>query len=395
MADYKKEKCTLLIPKVLDAHLPLLQYVFYQSSYAPVIMEETDGILEIGKQYIQSDICYPAILIAGQMIKVLQTGRYNTKHTAVLAPDFLRGCLNAAYVPVIRKALDEAGFSDVQVLSLSGEGTENRLLITEDMFLKAVVALFYGDLLMLLANQTEPYEKYGGLTGMLASYWTQILSEDLREVEYLSERNVINRFREIVQDFGRMEKVDRKVLKVGIVGELYVKYRRMENRDLEHYLKGQRCEYYINGLTWYVLFYIENYLLSNKTAINDSYSALFQHLLKLQREMVKILQEHGFYCMDAYDVFKKRAAEYVKCHCGAGDGWLIGAEFTQLAENGYERILCGQPLKCLVSPVCGRGLYPSIQRKFPDVRYVSMDYDTDSDDDCMEKQIRMLLTECQ
>lgn len=393
MADYKKEKCTLLIPKVLDAHLPLLKYVFYQSSYTPVIMEETEGILEIGKQYIQSDICYPAILIAGQMIKTLQSGEYNTKHTAVLIPDFLRGCLNAAYVPVIRKALEETGFSEVQVLSLSGE--ENRLSITADMFLKAVAALFYGDLLMLLVNQTEPYEKYEGLTGMLASYWAQILSEDLRETEYLSERNIISRFREIVQDFGGMEKVDRKVLKVGIVGELYVKYCRMGNRDLGHYLKGQRCEYYINGLTWYVLFYIENYLFSMGSAITNSYSALFQHLLRLQREMVNILQEHGFYCMDAYDIFKKRAAEYVRCRCNAGDGWLIGAEFTQLAGSDYDRILCGQPLKCLVSPVCGRGLYSSMKRKFPDVRYVSVDYDTDCDDDCMEKQIQMLLTGCQ
>lgn len=395
MADYKKEKCTLLIPQVLDAHLPLLKYAFYQSSYAPVIMEEMEGILEIGKQYIQSDICYPAILIAGQMIKTLQTSKYNTKHTAVLAPDFLRGCLNAAYVPIIRKALDEAGFSDVQVLSLSGEEEENRLPITADMFLRAVAALFYGDLLMLLANQTEPYEKYEGLTRMLVSYWTQIISEDLRENEYLSERIIISRFREIVQDFGRMERADRNVLKVGVVGELYVKYCRMGNRDLEHYLKEQSLEYYINGLTWYVLFYIENYLLSIKTAINDSYSALFQHLLKLQREMVKILREHGFYCMDTYDIFKKRAAEYVSCRCGAGDGWLIGAEFTQLAGSGYDRILCGQPLKCLVSPVCGRGLYPSIKRKFPDVRYVSVDYDTNCDNDSMKRQIQMLLTGCQ
>ena len=389
----EKEQYTLLIPKVLDAHLPLLKYAFYRSSYIPVIMEETDGILKIGKQYIQSDICYPAILIAGQMIKTLQSGEYNTKHTAVLVPDFLKGCLNEAYIPIIRKALDEAGFSDVLVLSLSGE--ENRLPITTDMFLRAVAALFYGDLLMLLVNQTEPYEKYEGLTGMLASYWTQILSEDLREAEYLSERYIVSRFREIVQDFNSMEKTGHRVLKVGIVGELYVKYCRMGNRDLEHYLKGQSCEYYINGLTWYVLFYIENYLLSSETAINDSYSALFRHLLKLQKEMVKILWQYGFYCMDAYDVFKKRAEEYVRCRCGAGDGWLIGAEFAQLAKSGYDRILCGQPLKCLVSPVCGRGLYPSIKRKFPEVKYVSMDYDANYDADGMKRQIQMLLTGCQ
>lgn len=392
MADHKKEKYTLLIPKVLDAHLPLLKYAFYSGPYELVIMEETDGILELGKRYIHCDICYPAVLIAGQMIKTLQSGEYDVRHTAVLAPDFLKGCLNSAYIPIIRKALDAAGFPDVQVISLKGDKEENSLPITADMFLRAVAALYYGDLLMLLTNQTEPYEKHEGLTEMLAAYWTQILSEDLRWSGALSERDIISRFREIVQDFARVEKTERNALKVGVVGELYVKYCRLGNRNLEHYLKGQNCEYYINGLTWYMLFYIENNLLSENTTVTDSYSDLFQHFLRLQREMVKILKEQGFYCMDAYDTFRKKAEEYVNCRCDAGDGWLIGAEFVHLALSGYDRIICGQPLGCLVSPVCGRGLYSAIEKKFPDVRYVSVDYDADCDDNSMRNQVQILLT---
>lgn len=395
MVQNEKEEYTLLVPQVLDYHMPLLKYAFHSSPCNPVIMEETDGILELGKQYIHCDICYPAILIAGQIIKTLQSGEYDAKHTAVLAPDFLNGCLNSAYIPIIRNALDEAGFLDVRVISLKGDKEENSLPLTADLFLRAVAALYYGDLLMLLTNQTEPYEKHEGLTGMLAAYWTQIVSEDLRWSGAISENDIIRRFREIVQDFARMEKTDRDVLKVGIVGELYVKYCRLGNRDLVHYLKGQNCEYYMNGLTWYVLFSMENDLLSKNVAAADSYSALFQHFLKLQKEMVKILREHGFYCIDAYDVFKEKAEKHVHCRCDAGDGWLIGAEFIHLALNGYNRIICGQPLGCLVSPVCGRGLYSAIQQQFPDVRYVSVDYDADCNDNSMRNQIQMLLTDCQ
>lgn len=395
----QNEKYTLLIPAMLDAHFPLLKYAFYSRKYRPVIMEETEGITNLGLKYAHNDLCYPGILIVGQILKTLQSGKYDVNRTVILEPQAGDACRGSNYIPMIRKALDDAGFFMVPVISLNVTGLEKKhnLPITPDLLIRAVAAAYYGDLLMILSNQIEPYESNAGDTKKISDKWIGILAADLKQGKRLSGRSMKKRFAEIIQDFKRISRSDKHVLKLGVVGELYIKYCHLGNWNLEKFLKGQNCEYYINGITWYALYYMDTHLLSEggvprKGPAAKTVKKVFQYFLDLQKAMVQALTEQGFYCMDAYDIFKQKAEGYVTYQCSIGDGWLIGAEFANHALNGYNRIICGQPFGCLPSHVCGRGLYPAICRKLPDTQYISVDYDASGTDTLVKSRIRMLLS---
>lgn len=393
-----KEKYTLLIPAMLDAHFPLLKYAFYSKKYRPVIMEETEGITNLGLKYVHNDLCYPAILITGQILKTLQSGKYDLEKTVILEPQAGDACRGSNYIPVIRKALDAAGFSMVPVISLNVTGLEKKhsLPVTLDLLFRAVAAAYYGDLLMILSNQIMPYEEHFGETKKMKEKWLAILAEEIKSGDNLTFKKMKLRFWQIIEDFARIQRKNETHLKVGIVGELYIKYCHLGNWNLEEYLQKQKCEYYINGITWYALYYMDTHLLSEGGQSRQGIKAkgmlqIFNCFLELQREMVNALKEHGFYCMNAYDVFKKKAEGYVTYQCTIGDGWLIGAEFANHALNGYNRIICGQPFGCLPSHVCGRGLYPAIRRKLPDTQYISVDYDASGTDTLLKSRIQMLL----
>lgn len=395
----QNEKYILLIPAMLDAHFPLLKYAFYSRKYHPVIMDETEGITNLGLKYVHNDLCYPGILIVGQILKTLKSGRYDVNHTVILEPQAGDACRGSNYIPMIRKALDDAGFTMVPVISLNVTGLEKKhsLPITPDLLIRAVAAAYYGDLLMILSNQTEPYESNTGDTKRMSDKWMQILSNDLKTGQNLYGKSIKKRFLEIVKDFKEIPKTERKLLKIGVVGELYIKYCKLGNWNLEKYLKEQNCEYYINGITWYALYYMDTHLLSEagtekKGAVVSMERKIFEYFLDLQRVMVDAMRSYGFYSMDAYDVFRQKAEGYVTYQCSIGDGWLIGAEFANHALNGYNRIICGQPFGCLPSHVCGRGLYPAIRRKLPDTQYISVDYDASGTDTLVKSRIRMLLS---
>lgn len=390
---------TMLIPALFDAHFPLLKYAFYSGEYRPVIMEEAEGLTEQAFPYTKNELCYPVTLMIGQILKTLQGGAYDLNRTVVLQPQLREICPGAGYVSMIRKALDLAGFSMVPVVSLNHTGLKNtkKLPVNADLLLRGVAAVYYGDLLMILSNQTKPYENQTGDTERISRKWMDILSEDIKNGKRLSVSGIRERFSEIIQDFRDIVRTKRPVSKIGVVGELYVKYCHLGNRDLEAFLRKQDCEYYINGITWYALYYMDAHMLSEenvkkKGAVSKSYGRIFQSFLELQRQMVMLLKKNGFYCMDAYDVFKKKAEEFVSGHCTAGDGWLIGAEFANHALNGYNRIICGQPFGCLAGHVCGNGLYPGLRRKLPDTQYVSVDYDADGTDLQAESRIQLLLS---
>lgn len=393
------ETYTLLIPAMLDAHFPLLKYAFFSRKYHPVIMDEYEGIAGLGLKYTHNDLCYPAILIIGQILKTLKSGKYDVNKTVILEPQAGDACRGSNYIPVMRKALDDAGFPMVPVISLNVTGLEKKhsLPIIPSMLFRAVAAAYYGDLLMILSNQTEPYEKHAGDTKALNDKWIKLLSEDIKQGKNLSVKSIKKRFTEMIEDFKTVEKEDKKLLKIGVVGELYIKYCHLGNWNLERYLKQENCEYYINGITWYALYYMDTHLLSeggiSKNGVAAAVeNAVFRYFLDLQKDMTGKLKENGFYSMDAYDEFKKKAEGYVNYQCSIGDGWLIGAEFANHALNGYNRIICGQPFGCLPSHVCGRGLYPAIRRKLPDTQYISVDYDSSGTDTLVKSRIKMLLS---
>ncbi|MBR1866686.1 MAG: 2-hydroxyacyl-CoA dehydratase, partial [Lachnospiraceae bacterium] len=194
------ETYTLLIPAMLDAHFPLLKYAFYSEEYRPVIMEEAEGLTQTAFTYVQNELCYPVILMIGQTLKALQSGEYDLNRTVVLEPQIRDVCRGVNYIPMLRDALDNAGFSMVPVLSLNVTKLENirNLPVTTDLLLRAVAAAYYGDLLMILSNQTKPYENHIGDTERISEKWKKTLAEDLKHGNRLSLSGIRERFSEII-----------------------------------------------------------------------------------------------------------------------------------------------------------------------------------------------------
>lgn len=200
-----KKKINLLIPAMLDFHFPLLKYAFCSGNYNAVILDYSENIAEIGLRYSHNDLCYPVILIIGQMITALKSGKYDMTETAFMIPQAGDACRGSNYIFMIRKAMKRAGFGNVPVISLNFKGLEdeNRLKINIGMIRRGLAAVMYGDILMILRNQIEAYEVIPGETDALCDKWTDILRDGIISGKLLSVRAMKRKFAEISSDFAK------------------------------------------------------------------------------------------------------------------------------------------------------------------------------------------------
>lgn len=391
--DLDREKYTLLIPAMLDDHFPLLKYAFYSENYHPVILENEENIEDVGLRYVNNDMCYPAILNTGQIVAMLQSGKCDPERTRLLMPTAGDACRGSNYTSVLRKAVCDAGFPQVKVLSLNLKGLEKdeRLELEFGMVWRALFALFYGDILMLLLNQTRPYEAESGAATLLWRHWIDALAEDLKSGRHLTLGHMRRNFDRMAESFSKLELTGEKKQRIGIVGEIYIKYCRLGNWNLVNFLEKRGCESHTNGLSWYAMYYMDSHL----TEAGNFESALYRIGLKfagrLQRQMIGALRKYGFYTMEDFFTMKKEAEGYVSFQERIGDGWLIGAEIVGHVLHGCPKVAAVQPFGCMPNHICGRGLYPSLSRKLPQGRIVSVDVDSSGSRLNVYNRISMLI----
>ena len=372
-----KEKRYLLIPALLDAHFPLMKYAFYTRDYQPVILNNRRGVTQEGLRYVHNDMCYPCILNTGQMIAALKSGHFPPERTRLLMPSVGDACRGSNYTECLRKAVRKAGFPQVRVLTMNlvHIDKENQLGITPGMVWRALFALFYGDLLMILVQQVRPYECEKGAAEACRDRWFGILGEELRTMKNLRISVMLRRFGEITAEFAAIPRRNEKRRRIALVGELYTKYCALGNWDMVQYLEQSGCESFTNGLSWYVLYYIDSHLMLASPPEAAGYRAVGGMLGALQKRMIAALEEAGFFSLPPLAVLKREAAETIGLGAAVGDGWLIGAETAGYLRHGWRRVLAIQPFGCMPNHVCGRGRYAAIQRKCGG-QVVSVDVDS-------------------
>jgi len=391
--DKDREKYILLIPAMLDAHFPLMKYAFYSRQYRPIILENEDGITDEGLQYINNDMCYPCILNAGQMIAALKSGKYDIKRTKLLMPTAGDACRGANYLHIIQKAVIDAGFPKVKVVSINLKGLEkgNVIHLNFDMIWRALFSLFYGDILMLLRNHLRPNEKNKGETDRLWEKWISLLSEDFTKGKNLTFKKMKENFVRICEDFSTIELNEERKQRVGIVGELYIKYCHIGNWDMIRFLESQNCESHTNGLSWYAMYYIESHMTESKGIESFVYEKIFKLFSGLQTAMVDTLKQYGFYTMEAFENMRDEAIPYVSHDLKIGDGWLIGSEAVGHILHDCKKVLAVQPFGCMPNHCCGRGIYPHINRMLPDGHIVSIDVDSSGSQANVYNRVRLLV----
>ena len=390
------EKRTLLIPSLLDDWFPLLRCAFASEQWEPVLLTEDDPHLaELGLKYFHNELCYPVFLVAGQVLSALGSGRYDPARCGVLFGQAGDECRGSCGIRLLRRVLDHLGYGQVATLSLNVRGIDRGtgLPITVSMVRRGLAAAVWGDVLALLRDQTRPYEAVPGTAEALWQQWMETLGADLSADRGLSRRGILDRCREMAADFRAVERVPRRVQKVAVVGEIYTKYCHLGNWGLENYLAAEHCEIGVGGITWYALYYMDGHALKGPAPARRVYRWLFSYLAGIQREMIAVLEAAGFTALPPLPELKRQAEGYAPLRVTVADGWLIAAEAAGWARLGYRKILCVQPFACLPGHIFGKGLYAALQRKLPQARLVSVDYDASTGEGTVQSRIRMLLDE--
>lgn len=219
----------------------------------------------------------------------------------------------------------------------------------------------------------------------------ETLEADLRSGRGLSRAAILARCRETTAAFRTVEQTARPVQKVAIVGEIYTKYCRLGNWNLREYLAAEHCQTGVGGVTWYALYYMDTHALKGSAVQRAFYRVVQRYAAGVQRDMLDILRDAGFETLPPFAELKKQAEGYAPLNVTVADGWLVTAEATAWAKLGYRKILCVQPFACLPGHIFGKGQYAALQRKLPNARLVSVDYDASTGEGTVQSRIRMLL----
>ena len=375
--DYAKS--ILFVPAMLDMHFPLIKYAFFSKDYYPVIMNDTDGITDIGLKYINHDMCYPLSQIVGQMVKALDSGKYERDRIKLLMPTAGDACRGANYTGALRRAVEYAGYGDRPVLTLNVRDYEPENMMKFDLFMvwRAMFGMYYCDILMVLLYQTRPYEKVKGQANKCWKKWIRRMSQDMISGKHLSLLYMHRNFRLMCKDFAKIrdEGEHTKKTVIGLVGELYVKYCGLGNWNAIDFIEKNDAEVHVNPLSYYALYYMDTHMIRKHNLEAKGARLLMKLLESIQKDMINALEKYGFFSLPPYWQLKKEAHGYVNYNVRNGDGWLIGAEAVGYIKHGVEKVFAAQPFGCMVNHCAGKGLYPSLTRKLDKGYIVSSDVD--------------------
>lgn len=393
-----KKSYKILIPNMLPIHFKVLDKILKDEGFDVEFLEDDiSNIIENGLKYSNNDICYPAMIVIGQFITALKSEKYDIKKTALLMTQTGGGCRASNYIHLIRKALENSGFGDVPAIGLSISNIEKHsgLNLGISFAIKALYSVFYSDLLMLLYNKVKPYEVNKGESDKNLDNMILYLNNKFDNLGYL---NISKISKEIVKSFDTIEINKSNKIKVGIVGEIYMKYSRMGNNHLEEFLVRENAEVVQSGLMDFINYCIVNgvvdYKLYNRGFIKSKLSKIvYKFILKKQRKINRIIKENSkFIPPTDFEEVRKMANDYIGYGVKMGEGWLLVANMIELINSGTNNIICSEPFGCLPNHIVGRGAIRAIVDKNPNVNIVVIDYDPSQSIINQENRIKLMLS---
>ncbi len=394
--DNMKATHTILVPDMLPIHFNLIISILRNCGYRMELLQtSTQTVIDEGLKNVHNDTCYPALLVIGQFMEALNSGRYDPDTTALMLTQTGGGCRASNYIHLLRKAL-KGKYPQVPVISLNFSGLEKEggFHLTVPIIMKLLFAVLYGDLLMLLYNQCRPYEMIPGDTDKVLHQWEKTLQENFLKNKFLGTAKT---YKKILDDFAKIKRSKIKKIKVGIVGEIYVKYSPLANNHLEDFLISEGCETVMPSLLDFVLYCAINnvndgkiYGFKNKGTF--TFKLGYDIIYGKQKQMIKIIKEHGvFEPSHDFEHMRRESDKYINQGVKMGEGWLIPAEMAALAASGTENIICAQPFGCLPNHIVAKGMSRVIKQSFPNANIVAIDYDPGATKVNQENRIKLML----
>lgn len=374
-----KEEYTILAPQMSPIHFGLLKDAFGAEGYRLEVLEETKEALNTGLQFVNNDACYPSILVIGELISALKSGKYNIHKTAVLISQTGGSCRATNYIGFLKKALRDSGFANVPVLSLNSMGYEAQegFKITFKLAHKVLMAVSYGDILMKLLYRVRPYEKIKGVTNKIFEKWYEDVRENIRNGKLLQFRKNLDN---IVKDFSEIAVTAEQKIRVGVVGEILVKFSPFANNHLVDFIESEGGEARTSSLMSFV-----NYCIYSDKFIQERF---YGKLAGLKAKAA--LAVTGFYtgfvnrALSRCERFKQedfigkiadKTSKYISIGHQSGEGWFLLGEMIELIEHGVPNIVCVQPFGCLPNHITGKGMIKKLKEEYSHSNIISIDYD--------------------
>ena len=399
-----KQDYTILVPNMLPIQIKLILALMRNYGYHMEVLE-TEGpqIAETGLKNVHNDTCYPALLVIGQLIDALQSGKYDTHKVALMLPQTGGGCRASNYIHLLRKALLKLGYDYIPVISLNFSGLEKNanpgFKLTGPMIVQIGYGALLGDLIMMLYNQCRPYVVHEGDAERAAEELTRKISSDFAKEKILRYSKVRTLMALIVKRFAQIELKDfGSKPKVGIVGEIYVKFSPLGNNNLEKFLLSEGTEPVLPGLIDFCMYWILNHIYDNQLYGRSAKTAalmrgFYLFLRSKQKDMITIIRRDGHFRPPMpFEEVRKLSMDVISPGVKMGEGWLLPGEMVELINEGVNNIVLTQPFGCLPNHIAGKGMVRRIREIYPQANIVSVDYDPGASRINQENRIKLMLS---
>ena len=398
---FKKKEHTILIPDMLPEHFKLIGKIMQNYGYNVELLQTAGPkIIEAGLKSVHNDTCYPALLVVGQFIDALESGKYDKDKTALMITQTGGGCRASNYIYLLKKALIKGGYGHIPVISLNFSGLNKQASFgfTLPMALQLVYSVFLCDLIMLLYNQCVPYETVAESSDCARDEAFGLCCALFKKGRLIPYKTIKTTYKNILDIFSKIDKKNEKKIKVGIVGEIYVKYSPLGNNDLEKFLRLAGAEVVVPGLLDFFMYCVTNSindrkLYGTKPIKATLYKIAYNWLLKKQVDLIAAIKENSDFSPPAsFEETEKGALEYISHGVKMGEGWLLTAEMVELIHSGAENIVCAQPFGCLPNHIIGKGMIRKIKEKNPKANIVAIDYDPGATKVNQENRIKLMVS---
>ena len=395
-----KKEYKVLIPMMLPVHFTMIRdSLKLEGIDAELLTNNRRAVVDEGLKNVHNDTCYPALLVIGQFIDALKSGKYDLDKTALMITQTGGGCRASNYIHLLRKALKRSGFEKIPVISLNISGLESNpgFKFSYNLLRRMIYSLLYGDLIILFANQCRPYEVEKGATDRLVETWIERLTKEYKQPKNLKHERVNANMELIAADFAALELRGEQKIKVGVVGEIYIKYAALGNNNLEDFLFSEGVETVVPGVLDFIIFKADNRVEDCKIYGGNPFKkAIFAFVVKLcekrQQEMIDIVGKYPQFCAPVpYEHTKELVRGYLGYGNKMGEGWLLTGEMIELVSSGVSNVVCAQPFGCLPNHVVGKGMIRKIKENYAQANIVAIDYDPGATRINQENRIKLML----
>ena len=399
-----KDKYTIICPQMSPIHFDLLLPAFKAAGFNLSIPDiPAKECVDVGLKYVNNDACYPSLIVIGQIMAAVLSGEYDMEHTAILISQTGGGCRATNYISFIRRALIKAGYENVPVISINMVGLEKNpgFKLTPSLIQHGLYALEFGDIFMRCLYRVRPYELVPGSANALHEKWKKKVIEFIGNTKILSHRKYKKLCREIIRDFDNLPMTDEKKPRVGVVGEILVKFLPAANNYIVDLLEEEGAEAVVPDLTDFLLYccYNANFKADN---LGDSKKAkrnnnlLIKFFEWMRKDARDELAKSKHFEPTAYiEDLAKLASPIVSCGNQTGEGWFLTGEMLELIHQGASNIVCAQPFACLPNHIVGKGVIKEIRHQFPSANIVAIDYDPGASEVNQLNRIKLMLSTAQ